>query len=295
MIKIDKNNIKDISRLTGLAFVIFAVIQRVLGEGISALLHRVYPVPDFVIITGEIIIYCASMLAAIAILTEDSGSWNINKPKREELIPAIVAFIGFFYPIMLVNSFMSRILSAVHIESYSAAIDVPKDLSSLMLMIVQLVILPPICEELLFRGALLSRLRRFGDGFAIICSSVIFMMLHPTLYSLPGVFLLGALFAYADIRCNSILPSVIMHMINNGVTLLVNAIESQIWTVYAGTVIFGLSMFCMAYILIVKPWRKYGYRRMNVNGPYISFFTTVPVLSFIAFGIWNLWRLTTFT
>ena len=80
MIKIDKNNIKDISRLTGLAFVIFAVIQRVLGEGISALLHRVYPVPDFVIITGEIIIYCASMLAAIAILTEDSGSWNINKP-----------------------------------------------------------------------------------------------------------------------------------------------------------------------------------------------------------------------
>ena len=293
MIKIDKNNIKDVSNLIGLAFVVFAVVERLVSEGLSALLHMVYPVPNYVITIGEIIVYCAGMLTAIAILTDGYENWRLNIPRPRTMGTALVGFIGMFYPVMLVNAFMNALLSAVHIQSYSAKIDVPHDAPSLILMVIQLVILPPICEEILFRGVLLSKLRPFGDGFAIICSSFLFMALHPTLYSLPGVFLLGAIFAYADIRCDSLLPSMVMHMINNGITLAVNAVTTQQATAFIGALIFGVSMFCMICTLLAKPWRMQNGSRISLRGPYRQFFLNIPILSFLAFCVWSIWRITT--
>ncbi len=81
----------------------------------------------------------------------------------------------------------------------------------------------PIVEEMMFRGLLYPALReRVGVAGGIALSAAVFALVHPTL---PGGFLpiwvLGAAFALAYERSGgSLLPSILMHGMNNGLLLL---------------------------------------------------------------------------
>lgn len=76
--------------------------------------------------------------------------------------------------------------------------------------------LAPICEELAFRGHLLSALRlRHATPAAIALSAVAFAALHLDPVRLPGLLFLGVLFAWLTFRSGSIYPAVLAHAVNN--------------------------------------------------------------------------------
>jgi membrane protease YdiL (CAAX protease family) len=81
-------------------------------------------------------------------------------------------------------------------------------------------ILPGICEEFLNRGLILRGLRdTMQDKYAIIISALIFGLLHAnvrqTLYTLVG----GVIFATLTVKTRSILPAMIVHFVNNGISV----------------------------------------------------------------------------
>ena len=81
--------------------------------------------------------------------------------------------------------------------------------------------LGPVVEEFLFRGVLLSTLlQRWGAGWAMVASSLIFTLTHlPGLqwqwFGLPDLMLLALLLAWLRLRSGSIWPGVLAHGINN--------------------------------------------------------------------------------
>ena len=92
--------------------------------------------------------------------------------------------------------------------------------------LVSVVLLAPLCEELLCRGILLEGLRaRYGVTAALIGSSLFFALIHFHPVMVINAFLLGLLFGILTLRTQSIWPAVVLHAFNNAVALLLTWAE----------------------------------------------------------------------
>lgn len=114
---------------------------------------------------------------------------------------------------------VSGTFSLVGIENKGGTIDVGSTPDSL-LMILTVAILPAFVEEFAFRGVVMGTLRPYSEGAAILISSATFALMHGNFVQMPFTFCCGLVFAYMDIKCNSLLPSVIVHFLNNGLSVV---------------------------------------------------------------------------
>jgi membrane protease YdiL (CAAX protease family) len=80
-----------------------------------------------------------------------------------------------------------------------------------------LVLLAPVCEELAFRGFILTGLRqRFHPGTAILLSSVLFAVSHLNVFQFLPTFILGVILGVVATRSRSVLPGILFHLQYNG-------------------------------------------------------------------------------
>jgi len=92
---------------------------------------------------------------------------------------------------------------------------------SFILLFVTTTFLAPLFEEVIFRGILLPTLARdFGIILGIIVSAFIFALAHLSLGEMPPLFVLGIGLGITRIASGSLLSSVIMHSLWNGLTFL---------------------------------------------------------------------------
>lgn len=86
----------------------------------------------------------------------------------------------------------------------------------LWLSFVAAVLVAPIVEELYFRGMILPVfMRRFGTFFGIFTTSLLFALLHFQPNVVLYTFVLAILLAIVRLRLKSIIPSMLLHGINN--------------------------------------------------------------------------------
>jgi membrane protease YdiL (CAAX protease family) len=117
-------------------------------------------------------------------------------------------------------------------------------------LIMIIAVIPAICEELSFRGMILSGLRKsFGARHAIIWSGFLFAVLHMSPWTFIGLWSLGCYLGYLTVRLGSVRPAILLHMINNGFALTFFYVEGKsawreqpeftpwYWTVAAGVVL----------------------------------------------------------
>ncbi len=92
---------------------------------------------------------------------------------------------------------------------------------SFILLFVTTTLLAPLFEEIIFRGILLPTLSRdFGIILGIIVSAFIFALAHLSLGEMPPLFVLGIGLGITRIASGSLLSSIIMHSLWNGLTFL---------------------------------------------------------------------------
>ena len=77
----------------------------------------------------------------------------------------------------------------------------------------------PLAEELVFRGALLRLLRPLGEHPANLCQAVLFAALHGTLTEKCYALGMGLIFGWAAEQTDSPAPGVVLHILNNGLVL----------------------------------------------------------------------------
>ncbi|WP_164848684.1 CPBP family intramembrane glutamic endopeptidase [Paenibacillus sp. DCT19] len=98
-------------------------------------------------------------------------------------------------------------------------------LFSLGILLISIGIIPPICEELLFRGVLLSGYAKRGLWFAAIVSSFLFALFHDNPYRLIELFGAALVSAIIVIRSGSIIPGIIVHLITNSTYVISSYIQ----------------------------------------------------------------------
>lgn len=74
---------------------------------------------------------------------------------------------------------------------------------------------PAFAEEFAFRGIVMGRLRKYGNCFAIVTSAVMFGAMHGNTTQIVFAFILGLVFGFVDCVADSIIPSIIIHFLNN--------------------------------------------------------------------------------
>jgi len=77
-------------------------------------------------------------------------------------------------------------------------------------------LLPAVCEEMLFRGLILSGFRPMGKWPAIAATGLLFGLAHASIYRLLPTLFLGIVFGWVVWRTGSVLAGMICHMLNNG-------------------------------------------------------------------------------
>lgn len=116
-------------------------------------------------------------------------------------------------------------------------------------------VVAPITEELVLRGFVLKNLSRANQRFGIIASAFLFGLIHDNVPQFILAFLVGIFLAYVTIKHNSIIPSIILHIIINTTSTIISLIAemdaglgdivSVVWELAAliiGVVIFIISV-----------------------------------------------------
>ncbi|MBI6545826.1 MAG: CPBP family intramembrane metalloprotease [Cyanobacteria bacterium NC_groundwater_1444_Ag_S-0.65um_54_12] len=100
----------------------------------------------------------------------------------------------------------------------------------LVLLLVGAALLPGFCEELAFRGFILTRFERWGGMVSIVLTTILFAGFHQELYGLPTYLGMGAFLGILAYRSRSLWPGIAAHATNNSLALVqINVLPESWW------------------------------------------------------------------
>lgn len=121
------------------------------------------------------------------------------------------------------------------------------------LLILLVCIVGPISEELIFRGIILSSLKRFGTTFAVLTTSLLFALIHRNFIQGIPTFFLSLFLCYIVLKTNSIYSGIAIHIINNTFAMIMNFAQdhANMTNVFSIIVLF-LLLFSIIYAIIKR-------------------------------------------
>lgn len=141
---------------------------------------------------------------------------SFNKPQGKVFTTALI-IMGF--GLCLLASYITNI---IYVLFKSAGVTLPYEdfvppleTAAVVLLFIKTAVVPAFIEEFAVRGFLLQSMRKLGDGFAIVMSSLIFSLLHANAVQIPFAFMAGLVLGYVFCKTNSIWVSIAVHFLNN--------------------------------------------------------------------------------
>lgn len=194
---------------------------------------------------------------------------------------------------MTFNSAASLAVAFLTVFMNNAGITVPEtDLSirnpsaaAVTIQIFYVIFLGPIAEELLYRGLILTLLKPFGKWLAVIVSALFFGLMHGNIAQAAAGFAGALIFGLVAIHCNSIVPTVIIHILNN---LIVSYPDfSKIYNLpmelYYGVMI--IIILIGTYLIFTKLWelriKNDKCYALSLRRRYLTVFTNVFIILYI--------------
>ena len=220
---------------------------------------------------------------------------RIKRIKSTLFFPLVMIGIG---GAMLANNLTNEFTSVLNLFGFNpqaGSLELPTSIGGTVLFVIASAVIPALFEEFAYRGVMLGALRKFGDGFAIIASALMFGLMHGNFVQIPFAFMLGCLMGYINVVSGSIWPSVTVHFFNNmlsviqqmSYTYLGNQIGSVIVVIsFCLALLLGISGFAMLCKMYRKPFAPLpGTDRTYLVNALIGF-ATCPgtIAAYIIFG-----------
>ena len=131
----------------------------------------------------------------------------------------------------------------------------------LLVQFLALCVMPAIAEELLFRGAFQGLMRPCGSAAAIFAPALLFGVLHLDLAQGLTAFACGVFLGWLAERSGSILPGMLLHLVNNALAFLTIYLRY-----YApAEVSFGVELFILLFFPAFGAWMIGNARRQGFS------------------------------
>jgi membrane protease YdiL (CAAX protease family) len=196
-------------------------------------------------------------------IARDKGSYASDLRLNTKIHPASypmaigIGFLTFFINLGIsVVWYMILTLSGYHYPNGADTIYSSPEV--LIFELLATAVLPAIFEELINRGLLLAALdQQKNDRRTILIIGIFFGFLHQNVAQLGPTVFGGLVMAYMAVKCNNILPGMIVHFMNNALSILVSYGQQKgnaIGTVYN----LFLSYVSNRFLLMVAVWIAAG-------------------------------------
>ena len=203
------------------------VLLAAVGLWISTLLELLLPDASMAIVNA--LYYLPFMLLPVGLyMLRQPGLVPAMRLNALPVLPTLsAALLGLLsvYVASLLSAVWGTALDALGLRGLSGA-PVPQSEAELVTSILALAAMPAICEELLFRGFVLSAWESRGTWFAMGVTAVLFALLHGNLYGIPAYLLVGAVAGYLAFALDSLYAAMIYHTVYNASCLVLPYLAS---------------------------------------------------------------------
>ena len=159
-------------------------------------------------------------LSDIIIFSKPQAKMNKEKMFWLAVLAIVMAIVGnYFMRILVVGwTWLLETLGYRVAETNLPAVD---NIEVFLIAIVSIALVPAVFEEIIFRGILQKGLlRHTKPKAAILISSAMFMLMHLSVESMPFTFIMGCILGYLAYRAGSIIPSILLHFVNNSIAVI---------------------------------------------------------------------------
>ncbi len=194
---------------------ISTLFELLLPEASVAVVNALYYLPFMVLPVGLYMLRRPGMGAAMRL-------------NALPLLPTLsVALLGALsvYVASMLSAAWGAGLDALGLRGLES-VPVPQDQRQLLTSVVSLAAIPAICEELLFRGFVLSAWESRGTRFAIGVTAALFALLHSNLYGIPAYLLVGAVAGFLAFALDSLYAAMVYHTVYNTFCLVLPYLAS---------------------------------------------------------------------
>jgi membrane protease YdiL (CAAX protease family) len=151
------------------------------------------------------------------------------KPNIKAVLAAVLVLPGVMAVGIQASSLVQSGFEGLGIVFKANTYAPPSALGALLLYWANMIIIPAVCEELVFRKYLLSMLRPMGDGFALITSSALFALVHILPVRWPHAFLTGLAMGCFTILSGTLWSAILMHALNNLLIVVAMSAPDPAW------------------------------------------------------------------
>ena len=250
-----KNNVKkDISLILCIIYFCYLIFKIFIQKEIIRTDNSILKIMYFFRI-GKLL-FCVPILYYFIKTNKENRYFKVNKKLN------ITDFITYFALIFWVNLFLNLISLAINIEGQKFIVQRP-----IYTDIIYAICIAPILEEVVFRGVLMTNLKKYGIKTAIIISSLFFGISHYNIYMVIPAFFIGIVLACVAYKY-SLKYSVLLHVLMNIVANMPKIIfvirgQNDMISLF-GTISMLLFVLCIIFFII-------GLKRKNYQDVFLSF------------------------
>lgn len=194
------------------------------------------------IVLTQVMIISLPLLFAYYIKSDFKKVFSLKLPKIKHLFGAACLWFGTYLLAMVITNIIMYYFPQNQeiVEGLNNALFIK---NNLLLNLLIVAAMPAICEEIFFRGFILTSFKNNKKSYrgAIIFSGILFGLMHMDFIRVVPTSILGIAFAYAVCKTNSIAVSMFMHFLNNGFAVVVTHISSKFSDNIKTTEVVGLS------------------------------------------------------
>lgn len=313
----EKKKLRLDSRMVGGAFLALLVLSSFISEifidvlkaiGLSNIqIHNLVSNPYFsqlyhVVVSSFIFIFPFTLFFKCA-KYKISDLVDYSLPKTKTWFPIFLMGIGFCSFANIANSIAATFFSNFGVNYVVNFGEEPEGFYGIALSVLATAFIPALVEEFACRGVMLGALRKYGDGFAVMVSSILFGAIHGNFQQMPFTFLVGLIMGFVTVKCESIWPAMLIHFYNNLSSVIFDyafqgvdgTIQSIIYSIYVCVCLFvGLVGVLLlknnADAFKLKP----STTEASTKQKYIWFFTTELVIIVLSLCLYDSLQFFTF-
>lgn len=206
------------------AMVFFAAVGNVLLPFVLALGYRMVPsyMVSAIAALGMTLYYYLAMFRPVWRYAEEhQGAAEGMRLKRPSAVGVLIAALLSVAGVMLASDIGT--LWAIVIESMGGRLSSGGSSLAAMPLPVQILVgavVPGICEEWLFRGAVLSAWERYGTRRAVLVSSLLFVGMHGNVQALPAHIICAVVLGVLVVATDSVYTGIVYHVLYNSLIIL---------------------------------------------------------------------------
>ena len=246
-------------------------------------------------VTVAFLLFCLrNLVSAQGVVVRDKVTYRFKLPKAA--LPLLSVGLCIIQVSIISSEFFNHLLNILFNITRDTSFDFlyfPETVFGIVLYFITIVIMPAFIEEFIFRYIMLNALKKYGNVFAIITTSVLFGFLHARTSAFFYATAIGFFSAYIAIKTRSIWFSVILHALVNATSFTFQYFAFQSFPDETYNLIYYIfmaviSVISLIYMIVIINKRKelklsepQNYTHIENKRKLIYFFNIASIIFFI--------------